>query len=58
MFDDNPEAAYAILRILHGKIEVSHHRCAYDVEAVVKVLSERQLPPVYGAMFRMGRKMN
>ena len=58
MFDNNPEAAYAILSINNGKIEVSHHRCAYDVEAVVRVLAERQLPPVYGEMFRVGRKTN
>ena len=58
MFDNNPEAAYAILSINNGKIEVSHHRCAYDVEAVVRVLAERQLPPVYGEMFRAGRKTN
>jgi putative phosphoesterase len=58
MFDGQPEASYAILELDKGKISVSHHRCAYDVEAVVRALGEHQLPEVYGEMFRTGSKRN
>jgi putative phosphoesterase len=56
MFDGCPDAAYAVLELRQGKITVSHHRCAYDVEAVVKALHEHQLPAIYGEMFRSGSK--
>jgi putative phosphoesterase len=58
MFDGRPEASYAILELDKGKISVSHHRCAYDVEAVVKALGGHQLPEIYGEMFRTGSKRN
>lgn len=58
MFDGNPEAAYAILTIKKGKIEVSHYRCPYDVEAVVQGIRENTLPPIYGEMFRTASKRN
>jgi putative phosphoesterase len=58
MCDGRPEASYAILDLDQGKISVDHHRCAYDVEAVVRALADHQLPAIYGAMFRTGSKHN
>jgi putative phosphoesterase len=58
MFDGCPDASFAILTITNGRIEVSHHRCPYDVEAVVAALDRHQLPPIYGEMFRTGSKRN
>lgn len=58
MFDGRVEASYAILELNQGKITVSLHRCAYDVEAVVRALDEQGLPAVYAEMFRTARKHN
>ena len=58
MFDGRPEAAYAVLELTKGKVSISHHRCAYDVEAVVRALDEHQLPAIYGEMFRTASKRN
>lgn len=56
MCDGRPEASYAILELDHGKITVSHHRCPYDVEAVVRALHEHRLPAIYADMFRTASK--
>jgi hypothetical protein len=58
MFDGNPAASYALLELDRGRIEVSLHRCAYDVEAVVRALAQHRLPAVYAEMFRTGTKRN
>jgi putative phosphoesterase len=58
MFDGCPDAAYAILELHKGRIAISHHRCPYDVEAVVRALGEHQLPLIYGEMFRTASKGN
>ena len=58
MFDGNPAASYALLDLDRNRIEVSLHRCVYDVEAVVKALAQHQLPAVYAEMFRTGTKLN
>jgi putative phosphoesterase len=58
MFDGNPEASFAILALKDSGIEVSHHRCAYDIDAVVAGLADHQLPSVYAEMFRTGSKQN
>jgi putative phosphoesterase len=58
MFDGCPDASFAVLALNSGGIEVSHHRCAYDVEAVVAGLADHQLPSVYAEMFRTGSKRN
>lgn len=56
MFDGCPDASYAILELRRGTVTVSHHRCAYDVEAVVSALASHQLPDIYAEMFRTGSK--
>jgi putative phosphoesterase len=58
MFDGLPQAAYAVLTIKKGKITVTHHRCPYDVEAVVQAIADHHLPPMYGEMFRNATKSN
>ncbi len=58
MFDGNPEAAYALLQLEKGEITVTHHRCAYDIEAVISELKRLQLPAIYLEMFRNGTKKN
>ena len=58
MFDGNPQASYAIMQIKKGKIEVDHYRCPYDIEAVVQGVTDNELPPIYGEMFRTAQKLN
>lgn len=58
MFDGCPDASFAILTLDNNRIDVSHYRCPYDVEAVVAALGKHQLPSVYGEMFRTGSKRN
>ena len=58
MFDGRPEASYAVLELVQGTVTVTHYRCPYDVEAVVRALQEHQLPPIYGEMFRTATKRN
>lgn len=56
MSDGCPDASYAILELNQGTVTVTHHRCPYDVEAVVGALQQHQLPAIYGEMFRTGCK--
>lgn len=58
MFDGRPEASFAVLELTQGKITVTHHRCPYDVEAVVQALKHHRLPSVYAEMFRTATKRN
>ena len=58
MFDGRPEASYAILELVQDTITVTHYRCSYDVEAVVRALHEHHLPAIYGEMFRTATKRN
>lgn len=58
MFDGSPDASYAILELKQGALSVSHHRCSYNVETVVKALHNHHLPAIYGEMFRTGTKLN
>jgi len=58
MSDGSPDASYAILELSQGAVNVTHHRCPYDVEAVIKALQQHQLPAIYGEMFRTGCKAN
>ncbi len=58
MFDGNPEAAYAILTIRGSEVEVVHHRCPYEIEAVVRRIRRLGLPEIYSEMFRRGQKLN
>ncbi len=58
MFDGDPRASFAILKIFSGNIAVEHFRIPYPVEKVVEGLKDQQLPDIYAKMFRIGRKLN
>ncbi len=58
MFDGDPRASFAILKIFLGNITVEHFRIPYPVEKVVEGLKDQQLPDIYAKMFRIGRKLN
>ena len=58
MFDGDPRASFAILRISSGSIAVEHFRIPYAVKKVVKDLKKQQLPDIYKKMFRIGKKLN
>ncbi len=58
MFDGDPRASFAILKVASGKIAVEHFRIPYAVEDVVRGLKEQKLPNIYAKMFRVGKKLN
>ena len=58
MFDGDPRASFAILKISSGKIGVEHFRIPYPVKKVVKSLKKNRLPNIYTKMFQIGKKLN
>jgi len=58
MFDGDPRASFAILKVYSDKIAVKHFRIPYPVQKVVKGLKKSHLPDIYSKMFRTGRKLN
>ncbi len=58
MFDGDPRASFAILRINSGRCTVKHFRIPYKVADVVEGLRANRLPDIYAEMFRVGRKLN
>jgi len=58
MFDGDPRASFAILKISSEKIAVEHFRIPYGVEEAVKGLKEQKLPGIYAKMYRIGKKLN
>jgi putative phosphoesterase len=58
MFDGDPRASFAILKISSGKIGVEHFRIPYPVKEVVKSLKKNRLPDIYTKMFQIGEKLN
>ncbi|WP_457572741.1 metallophosphoesterase family protein [Desulfolithobacter sp.] len=58
MFDGNPAASWAVLELNGDQVRVRHFRTPYDVDRVVRTLAENLLPPIYGVMYRQGRKLN
>ncbi len=58
MFDGDPRASFAILKVSSAKLAVEHFRIPYAVEEVVKDLKNQQLPNIYAKMFRTGKKLN
>jgi hypothetical protein len=58
MFDGDPRASFAILKISSGKIGVEHFRIPYLVKEVVKSLKKNRLPDIYTEMFQIGKKLN
>jgi putative phosphoesterase len=58
MFDGIPKASYGIIELDKTKVQVNLHRCDYNIEQVVAGLEDAELPHIYAAMYRMGRKLN
>jgi putative phosphoesterase len=58
MFDGDPRASFAILKLTTGKVAVEHFRIPYPVEMVVEGLENYGLPDIYAKMFRIGKKLN
>jgi len=58
MFDGDPRASFAILKISSEKIGVEHFRIPYPVKEVVKSLKKNRLPNIYTKMFQIGKKLN
>lgn len=58
MFDKNPAASYAIMKLSPAKVNVSFYRCQYDIEKVALELRNNLMPPIYEEMYRSGRKLN
>ena len=58
MFDGDPRASFAILKISSGNIAVDHFRIPYPVEEVVQGIKNQHLPDIYAKMFRIGKKLN
>jgi len=58
MFDGDPRAAFAILKLSSEEISVKHFRIPYAVEDVITGLKQNRLPDIYAKMYRIGRKLN
>jgi putative phosphoesterase len=58
MFDGCPDSSCAVLHISARKIQVAHYRVPYDINMLTDKIRECQLPDIYSAMFRQGRKLN
>jgi putative phosphoesterase len=58
MFDGDPRASFATLKVSPERISVEHFRIPYPVKEVVKGLKKNHLPRIYSKMFRTGKKLN
>jgi putative phosphoesterase len=58
MFDGDPRASCAILHLEENTVHTTHHRVAWDIDKVVSELARRNLPGIYGEMYKIGRKLN
>lgn len=58
MFDGNPEASCAVLEITQNAVTTHFYRIPWDIQKTIKALKDQQLPPIYQAMFLLGRKLN
>jgi putative phosphoesterase len=58
MFDGNPAASFAILRIRKKRIRVMHYRVPWHFKTMKRALKKNKLPEIYIAMYKQGRKLN
>ena len=58
MFDGNPEASCAVLKLSSSRVTVTHHRISYPVEETVRMLNSCNMPPIYERMYLLGKKLN
>jgi putative phosphoesterase len=52
--DGDPRAAYAILQLEPGFLQVCHHRLDYDLARAVEALRQHNLPAAFGQMLQHG----
>jgi putative phosphoesterase len=52
--DGDPRAAYAVLQIKPGFLQVFHHRLEYDVDRAVEAIRQHGLPEAFGWMLQQG----
>lgn len=58
MFDGNPAASCATVRITTDRIKVDHFRISYPLSDVLDRLQKENLPEIYCRMYSLGRKLN
>lgn len=58
MFDSDPRASFAVLRIAGAGVEVEHFRVPYPIEDGVVRINALGLPEIYCEMYRRGQKLN
>lgn len=58
MFDGIPKASFAMLYLHKKKIQVTHHRCSYNIQEVTDALTREHLPEIYKKMYQIGKKLN
>lgn len=58
MFDSNPKASCATIYICDSEVQVKHYRIPYDTKKISSLLTKHNLPPIYGQMFTIGKKLN
>jgi len=58
MFDSDPRASCATIKIEGSKVVVNHYRIHYNVQETIDAIKRLGLPKIYGVMYRTGRKIN
>ena len=58
MFDGNPQASYALLRLQKNMISVDFFRVDYDLPWLIDTIRAHKLPEIYVGMYKSGRKLN
>ena len=55
--DGNPRAAYAILQMGEGGIQISHYRLNYEIDDAVAEIRKKGLPEAFAEMLIQGRNL-
>lgn len=58
MFDSDPAASFAILRIAETTVSVEHFRIEYEIQKTTAALKAAGLPEIYQKMYMLGQKLN
>ena len=58
MFDGNPAASFAVIKISGKKIKITHHRVPWDFREMEQGFLKSRLPEIYISMYRQGLKLN
>ncbi|MDD5369653.1 MAG: metallophosphoesterase family protein [Anaerolineaceae bacterium] len=56
--DGDPRAAYALLELTPGHLEVNHYRVDYDLQRAVRAILENSLPESFARMIQQGRSLD